>query len=72
MTRREFITIAALAAGKIAMGSEQTEWVHPAVEALDSVIADAENGVNPAKILERLRDELRPLVVELAQLDPRD
>lgn len=47
------------------------EWNHPALEQLDSIIADAQAGVAAEKIAERLI-ELRPLIVQLAELDPRD
>lgn len=46
-----------------------TEWVHPAIEMTDKIIADAEaNGYDIVKQLGELREE----VVRLAALDPRD
>ena len=48
------------------------EWIHPAIELLDEIIAQIEAGTACEKIQQRLVDELRPLVVALAALDPRD
>ena len=48
------------------------EWVHPAIELIDEIIAQIEAGTACEKIGQRLQDELRPLVVALAALDPRD
>ena len=51
------------------MSEQNPEWIHPAIEKCDELIAAAEAG---EKIGERVHDELRPLIVELAALDPRE
>lgn len=45
---------------------------HPATQSLDSITADVKNGVVPDVVADRLQNELRPLVLALAALDPRE
>lgn len=71
-----FVLVAALALALVAVarggGGGGVRWVHPAIETLDQITFELESGTPPEKILERLRNDLRPQVVQLAELDPRD